>query len=403
MLPDVITPFTTTAEWYAQRSRIRRVFLESLGIFPAGLSTRMAETAGANWVGPNAPPSHAETGAPLGEASADTAARGAPAVPADALSAAVDSVPPVPSVETSRKTEDGFTRVEFRYQVVGDYWTDAVLLSSTGFDESGAVQRPIVLTIHGSNRERGKYSLMDPESRPNRTYVSELARRGFITVAPDQFGFGPDSREIGQDALFERFFSDYPDWSLDGIRLASHMRLIDLLSSEQFLSGSLGGRSEDAEGRASRESAIHLGAIGNSLGGRAVIHLAAVDERVAAAVVSTGISPNYSNVYRHIKRPGQIKSPRLTEKLATDGIPPWDFQHLISLCAPRSILIVEPWFDPYNPDTPGAMSCAAKAAQVYRLVGRPEGLRLLVHGDGHDTTDATRDYAYGFLEEGLGQ
>lgn len=354
MLPDVVTPFTTPAEWYVQRERIRRAFLESLGRCPDSLSTLLERTAEAS-----------------------------------------------PEV-TSREVTEALTRVELRYQVVGDYWTDAVLMGPAGFEQPDAPPRPLVLAIHGSNRERGKYSLMDPKSRPNRAYVTELARRGFIVVAPDQFGFGPDSRKIGQDTLFKRFFADFPDWSLDGIRLASHMRLIDLLSSPTFLTGILGAGGEGGERTAHPTRVTRVGAIGNSLGGRAVIHLAAVDERVAAAVVSTGISPNYSNVYRHIKWQGQIKSPRLTEKLSTDGIPPWDYQHLISLCAPRHVLVIEPWFDPYNPDTPGAMSCAAKAASVYRLLDRSEALKLLVHGDGHDTTDSTREYAYDFLAKGLG-
>jgi dienelactone hydrolase len=385
VLPDVITPFTTLEEWKSQRSRVREAFFESLGRFPDQL-VHLAEDA---------------AGSPVDAAYQSGSAAGAHSAPEGESAAGRPS--PVQSEEISRTTEDGLARIEFRYQVVGDYWTDAVLLAPPDFDQPGAKARPVVPALHGTNKTQGKYSMVAADTGRNRSYALELARRGFIAVAPDQFGFGPDSRELGQDALIERFFADYPDWSLDGIRLASHMRLIDLLSSSQFLPGHHGRPNGGAEGAHPDGPPIQVGAIGNSLGGRAVIHLAAADDRVAAAVVSTGISPNYSNVYRHIKRPGQIKSPRLTEKLATDGIPPWDFQHLISLCAPRSILIVEPWFDPYNPDTPGAMSCAAKAAQVYRLVGRPEGLRLLVHGDGHDTTDATRDYAYGFLEEGLGQ
>ena len=379
MLSDVITPFTTEPEWLAQRSRLRRAFLDSLGTFPESLSYLVGS---------------------------DGAGRAT-----DRTTAAKGSRPSVRSEETARTIDGDLTRVELRYHVIGDYWTDVVILAPPGFDRPDAPPRPVVLTIHGTNRERGKYSLMDPAGRPNRAYASELAGRGFIAVAPDQFGFGPDSRELGQEALFERFYADFPEWSLDGMRLASHMRLIDLLASRELSSagpqdddggqGAAAGIDGPTE-RAGRDQALlRVGAIGNSLGGRAVIHLAAVDERVAAAVVSTGISPNYSNVYRHIKRPGQLKSPRLTEKLAADGISPWDYQHLIALCAPRNLLIIEPWNDPYNPDTAGAMDCTAKAAAVYRLLDRPEALRLLVHGDGHDTTERTRSYAYDFLADGV--
>lgn len=357
MLTDVITPFTTQSEWVAERSRIRRAFFDTLGTFPDSLST---------------------------------------------LLGAIGSRPTVRSEETERTDEGDLTRIEFRYQVVGDYWTDAVVLAPMGFDRPDPAPRPVVLTIHGTNHEHGKYSLMDPDGRPNRAYAVDLARRGFIAVAPDQFGFGPDARDLGQDVLFDRFYSDFPQWSLDGLRLASHMRLIDLLAS-----GGISGTHSEAAGPQgvadAGAPAIRVGAIGNSLGGRAVIHLAAADQRVAAAVVSTGISPNYSNVHRHIKRTGQLMSPRLTEKLTADGISPWDYQHLIALCAPRALLIIEPWNDPYNPDTPGAMDCTAKGAAVYRLLDRPEALRLLVHGDGHNTTERTRSYAYDFLADGLAQ
>ena len=76
---------------------------------------------------------------------------------------------------------------------------------------------------------------------------------------------------------------------------------------------------------------------------------------------------------------------------------------MIALVAPRALLALEPYndVDGCNPDVGPTMECVYRAAGAFRLLGVPEHLALLVHGDGHTTTGDVRDLAYRWLERFL--
>jgi len=148
--------------------------------------------------------------------------------------------------------------------------------------------------------------------------------------------------------------------------------------------------------------AARFGCIGNSLGGRTVVYTAAFDERIKAAVSSTGVSPNLTNIYRG--RPGSHSpSPRLAEEIARCGIPSFEYQELLALIAPRSVLLIDPWNDAVrcNPLIEANFRCFEKARFVFQLCGASPNLNLLCHGDGHDTISIVRQYAYLWLAEHL--
>jgi hypothetical protein len=74
---------------------------------------------------------------------------------------------------------------------------------------------------------------------------------------------------------------------------------------------------------------------------------------------------------------------------------------MIALCAPRPVLIVEPYNDAYNPYIEANFQCYATGQRVYELLGKPECFRSLTHGDGHDTVDDVREFAYGWIKRWL--
>lgn len=247
--------------------------------------------------------------------------------------------------------------------------------------ESG-LPRAAVLCLHGTDEKLAHRNVLSPGEKPNRAYAIELAQRGLVTLSVDQFAFGEGNGGRSQAEVVEAFYGRYPDWSLDGIRLWVHQCALTLLAAHP------------------RVDAARLGCIGHSLGGRAAVYLAAFDTRVKAAVPSAGISPNLTNVFRNAAGPRSL-SPRLDEQIRKTGIPPFEYQELLSLIAPRAVFLLEPWNDTCNPMVEPVLRCFEKARFVFQLYGASGSLQMLCHGDGHDTVRGVRQYAYSWLEEKL--
>jgi hypothetical protein len=214
-------------------------------------------------------------------------------------------------------------------------------------------------------------------------------------VAPDSYEFG-ERLTHGEDlpdqevhrryvSSMERFLEERPEWSLDGRRLWDHQRLMDVLDGLDFV----------------RPGAY--GVMGNSLGGRQAIFLAAMDERIAAAVPSCGISPNLTNVYRSVTGSAASKaSPKWIEHfLRAGGQMLYEYQDMIALCAPRPLLVMEPYNDAYNPYMEANFRCYVAGQRAYALLGKAECFCTLTHGDGHNTVDDVREFAYRWLERWL--
>jgi|GEM_PF-1027858 len=280
--------------------------------------------------------------------------------------------------ETGRYVNLGMTHIRYRYHVLDSIWIEAVCVLPPNFNERA--QYPVVLTVHGTNGKQGKEgALGNPR---NRAYAIELARRGIITLSPDLYGYGATIQTVSEEALYKAFFAKSPNWSLRGIRMLSLMRAVDMLEQLPFVKKG------------------EYGAMGNSLGGGSVVYHMALDRRIKSAVVSTGVSPAYTNAYRITAR-GRLDEPKRAEQIAQNGVPPYDQHELIALCAPRAVLFLEPFNDPYNPDVLASFKAIYDASAVYKLLGTPDRVSILTHGDGHDTIDSVRDYAYGWLERFL--
>ena len=119
-------------------------------------------------------------------------------------------------------------------------------------------------------------------------------------------------------------------------------------------------------------------------------------------MVSCGISPNLTNVYRNYPGGAQPElSPRLNAAMVSCGKPHWEYQELLALAAPRALCVVEPFNDPYNPLPFAGMECFDRARRLWELAGVPERAAILYHGMGHDVPPAIRHFAYEFLEAHL--
>ena len=282
--------------------------------------------------------------------------------------------------EVRRYRNAGLDHVLYRYQIVDDIWGEAILVMPKDAASGGALRA--VLTIHGTNGADGKMGAIDIDGKPHRAYGIELARRGYATLSPDLPGFGASIGGSSQQAVVNAILAKYPDWSYRGAKLLALMRAIDILDQLPAIDKG------------------QYGAMGNSLGGGMGLYLAALDSRVHAAVLSTGVSPAATNVYR-LAAGGAQEEPARWKAIARDGKPPYDIHEIAALCAPRAMYFIEPFNDPYNPDTQASFHAIHQAMQVYGLLGTPGNIAMLVHGRGHDTPPDVREPAYAWFERHL--
>lgn len=280
--------------------------------------------------------------------------------------------------EVERYTAYGLEHIKLRYHIQAEEWGWGILVLPTDLTKKPHA----VLTIHGTNGTDGKYGMLDLDGRPNRAYAIELAQRGFVTFSPDQYGFGEDMLDPAKRADFDSFYTRHPNGSLTGRRLLGHIRALDVLDQLEYIA-------HDG-----------YGVMGNSLGGHAAIYVAAFDERIRSAVLSTGISPYITNVYRNLRKNPPFE-PAVDRVVAETGHPPWEYNELLALCAPRAVLCLEPINDPYNPYTAATIACIQSAWEVYRLVDATANLSMYIHGDGHDTVPDVRRFAYDWLASHL--
>ncbi|NLW85678.1 MAG: hypothetical protein GXY38_02270 [Planctomycetes bacterium] len=276
-----------------------------------------------------------------------------------------------------RDYEDlGLHMKHIRLTAVPDYATYGALIYPPAFKPRK--KYPAALVIHGPNVKTGHRSVLMPGS--NQQYAVELARRGWVTLAVDQFGFGEGNEGRSAAQMAERFYGRYPNWSLDGVRLWVQQCALDVLTSQSFVNPD------------------RIACVGLSTGGRCVLYLTALDDRIKAAVSAAGLSPNLTNIYRNRPHKNSL-SPVLDLMTSYTGQPPFEYQELLSLIAPRSVLLIEPWNDLYNPMVEPIFECFTKARFVFQLCDATNNLQILCHGDGHTTLKHMREYAYAWLEE----
>ena len=280
----------------------------------------------------------------------------------------------------SKSVKHDLEHEEISFEILPGYICHGTMV----YPQAGAGKRrvPAAVCIHGTDHELARYNMLRPEIRTRRAYAIELAQRGYLTIAVDQFGFGDWTGEISEKELYHRFSHDYPGWSLDGIRLYIQQCAVTILSCLPQV---------DKE---------QIASIGHSLGGRTSVYLAAFDERVKAAIVSAGLSANVISIYcNYATEQVSALSPLLNESALKNGVPIWEYQELMALAAPRCLVVVESFNDPCCPFIETRTDCVLKARFVYELYGKPENITYLCHGCGHDTPYEIRQYCYLLLDK----
>lgn len=237
--------------------------------------------------------------------------------------------------------------------------------------------RPAVLCIHQHHREYhlGKSEPAGLAGAPEQFYALELAKRGYVTFAPDALGFEERQHPTLRGAEFERFMA--MRLLTEGSSLQGKM-LWDLRQGLTYLAG----RPEVDRRR--------LGCLGHSLGGQETLFLCAVDRRIAVGVSSCGFSS-----YR------AIFDAAILHNLAAyvPGLLPYgDLDRVLALVAPRPFLVLAGSGDPIFP-LAGVQATLRGAGRAYARA--KERLHLEVFSGGHAFSPPMREAAYAWFDRWL--
>jgi dienelactone hydrolase len=237
-----------------------------------------------------------------------------------------------------------------------------------------------VLCLHPTDNAVGCGVVVGLGTRPNRAYASELAARGFVTLAPNYphlAGYAPDLRALG-----------YASGTMKAIW--DNVRALDLLESLPFVKTSAG-----------------FGAIGHSLGGHNAVFTAVFEPRIAAVVSSCGLD-SFLDYYGGDPKnwaPGRAWAqerymPRMADYAGRLAEIPFDFHEVIAALAPRPVFVAAPLRDA-NFKWTSVDRVAAAAREVYRLHGAPDRLRVEHPDSEHDFPDPMREIAYALFDSVL--
>ena len=272
----------------------------------------------------------------------------------------------------STQAGSGFVRKKITFATEPGDRVPAWLLIPDG-PGAASSKRPAVLCLH-QTVAIGKDEPVGLGGKPDLRYALELARRGYVAIAPDYPNFGEYTIDV--------YKLGYASATMKAIW--NNLRAVDLLS----------GLTEVDPGR--------IGVIGHSLGGHNAIFTALFEPRIKAVVSSCGFNAfpfYYKGNIAGWSHKGYM--PRLKETYQLDlRQVPFDFPELIGALAPRAFFTNSPLHDA-NFEVEGVRVCIAAAKSVYELLGVPDRL-IAVHPDAqHAFPPAVRMQAYEFLDRTL--
>jgi dienelactone hydrolase len=288
------------------------------------------------------------------------------------LGAPPDPAPLAPQV-LGVLERDHYRREHIKYQVSPNQWGYAYLLIPKGVN----LPCPAIICHHSSgNFAAGKEEMVD-ETRPS--IGVELARLGYVVMAPDAFGYGerrsPNSAGAAYDAAYTLQY--YTVLLLRGETMLRHLlwdisRAVDYLLTRPEVDGA------------------RLGFIGQSYGARMALWAAAFEPRLIATVAHGSLMS-----YRETVRQGswfqiEFVVPRLMQVA--------DLHHILSLVAPRPFLLSTVEGDAHSTD---AAEIYQRALPAYQKLGVPQRLAHYSYPRGSGFEPAMRYKAYTWLNSWL--
>lgn len=238
---------------------------------------------------------------------------------------------------------------------------------------------PAVLCLHSTDERFGHRIVVGLGDHPNLAYASELAERGYVTIAPSYpllANYQPDIKRLG--------------WSSGTLKAVwDNQRAIDLLESLPLV----------------RPGPV--AAIGHSLGGHNAVFTSFFDQRIGVIVSNCGLDSfldyygGKDEVWLPEKGWTQTRyMPRLAQYRGKLEAIPFDFHELVAGLAPRRVLLIAPLGD-NNFQATSVDRIEAAAKPVFQLLQAGDRLGVLHPDCGHDFPEETRNEAYEWIVNGL--
>lgn len=229
------------------------------------------------------------------------------------------------------------------------------------------VKTAAVLCLHPTDNKIGHKVVVGLGGKANRQYASELAERGFVTLAPSYpllADYQPDLKALHM-----------PSGTMKAIW--DNIRGLDYLDSLPFVDHTRG-----------------YGVIGHSLGGHNSIYTAVFDDRIKVIVSSCGFDSFLDYYGGNIKGWNQERyMSKMGDYLGKPQDVPFDFYELIACLAPRHVFVNAPLRDA-NFRWQSVDRIAAAALPVFKL-HQSESRLQIVHPDSeHDFPDPERLASY---------
>jgi dienelactone hydrolase len=274
--------------------------------------------------------------------------------------------------------EGGLLRRKLSYQTDADDRVAAYLFvpaprqraSGTGESQPPA-KLPAVLCLQQTTAA-GKSEPAGLAGDESLHYALHLARRGYVTLAPDYPSFGDSKYDF---ALRHGYVSGSMKAVWDNVRA------VDLLETLVEV------------------DAARLGVIGHSLGGHNAMFTAVFEPRLRVIVSSCGFT-----TFRKDDLPswtGPRYMPRIKTEFANDAAKlPFDFPEIVAALSPRPFLACAAE-DDEDFDASGVRDVLAAARKVYELHGAAENLVGFYPKAPHSFPEDARRAAYEFLDKQL--
>ncbi len=228
---------------------------------------------------------------------------------------------------------------------------------------------PAMLWLHRQNYKGGQREAL---------MAAELARRGYVVLAPDYPGYGT-SEANGWTKVSRVYELGYASATMKGIW--NHMRAVDLLTSLP----------EVDPGR--------IGVIGHGLGGHNALFLAAFDTRIKVIVSIAGFD-SFSTGAPRGAWSGARYMPRIKTVYEMNAQKiPFDFPEVIGAIAPRHLFLSAPTAGGAF-GFQGVPKCVRAARPVYELLGTSAAERILAMppDDGRELPADVREAAGRFVD-----
>lgn len=290
--------------------------------------------------------------------------------PPQNVAVAIESVTPAGAFERRRIV---YTAAD------GDRIPAFLLVPTTGGELRAAI---LIHHQHNGERHLGKSEVCGLAGDPFQAFGGALAKRGFVVLAPDSICF--EDRRAGHTGINP----DPSDWQEHYNEMTHRLVRGDTLM-RKVLDDAATGLSVLVD--SGLVDSTKLGVLGHSYGGNTVLFQAALDERVRF-----GCSSGAACSYRHkLARGIGIE---LAEVLP-EVLGRFDIDDLLTLTAPRPMLVVSATEDPYSGD---ASEMVRLAQPAYAAAGTRGALEHAEYTGEHPLTIERFDRIVNWLTATVG-